>query len=91
MATTCGLRTLKNEPVPLKSVSVEVDVQGHVASVNSTLQYENQEPNPVEAIFIFPMDSSAAVYRFLARIGDVEIEAQVREKEQVLPQLFLAV
>uniref|UniRef100_A0A8C9TZ76 von Willebrand factor A domain-containing protein 5A-like n=1 Tax=Scleropages formosus TaxID=113540 RepID=A0A8C9TZ76_SCLFO len=82
MATTCGLRTLKNEPVPLKSVSVEVDVQGHVASVNSTLQYENQESNPVEAIFIFPMDSNAAVYRFLARIGDVEIEAQVREKEK---------
>uniref|UniRef100_A0A8C9SUG6 von Willebrand factor A domain-containing protein 5A-like n=1 Tax=Scleropages formosus TaxID=113540 RepID=A0A8C9SUG6_SCLFO len=82
MATTCGLRTLKNEPVPLKSVSVEVGVQGHVASVNSTLQYENQESNPVEAIFIFPMDSNAAVYRFLARIGDVEIEAQVREKEK---------
>uniref|UniRef100_A0A8C9RY09 von Willebrand factor A domain-containing protein 5A-like n=1 Tax=Scleropages formosus TaxID=113540 RepID=A0A8C9RY09_SCLFO len=68
--------------VPLKSVSVEVGVQGHVASVNSTLQYENQESNPVEAIFIFPMDSNAAVYRFLARIGDVEIEAQVREKEK---------
>uniref|UniRef100_A0A8C9S1S1 von Willebrand factor A domain-containing protein 5A-like n=1 Tax=Scleropages formosus TaxID=113540 RepID=A0A8C9S1S1_SCLFO len=57
-------------------------VGGHVASVNSTLQYENQESNPVEAIFIFPMDSNAAVYRFLARIGDVEIEAQVREKEK---------
>uniref|UniRef100_A0A8C9RT03 von Willebrand factor A domain-containing protein 5A-like n=1 Tax=Scleropages formosus TaxID=113540 RepID=A0A8C9RT03_SCLFO len=78
---SCSLSSFGHS-VPLKSVSVEVGVQGHVASVNSTLQYENQESNPVEAIFIFPMDSNAAVYRFLARIGDVEIEAQVREKEK---------
>ncbi|XP_048836979.1 von Willebrand factor A domain-containing protein 5A-like isoform X9 [Brienomyrus brachyistius] len=82
MANVCGLRTLKNEPVPLKSVEVQVDVQGHVASVSSTLQYENQESSPVEAVFIFPMESNATIYSFVARIGDVEIKAQVKEKEQ---------
>uniref|UniRef100_A0A3B3S8P5 VIT domain-containing protein n=1 Tax=Paramormyrops kingsleyae TaxID=1676925 RepID=A0A3B3S8P5_9TELE len=82
MANVCGLRTLKNEPVPLKSVEVQVDVQGHVASVSSTLQYENQESSPVEAVFIFPMESNATIYSFVARIGDVEIKAQVKEKAQ---------
>ncbi|XP_048837056.1 von Willebrand factor A domain-containing protein 5A-like [Brienomyrus brachyistius] len=82
MANVCGLRTLKNEPVPLKSVEVQVDVQGHVASVSSTLQYENQESSPVEAVFIFPMESNATIYSFVAHIGDVEIKAQVKEKEQ---------
>uniref|UniRef100_A0A8C9T4U6 VIT domain-containing protein n=1 Tax=Scleropages formosus TaxID=113540 RepID=A0A8C9T4U6_SCLFO len=89
MATTCGLRTLKNEPVPLKSVSVEVDVQGHVASVNSTLQYENQESNPVEAIFIFPMDSNAAVYRFLARIGTSRLKPKSERRRSSGQEAFL--
>ncbi|KAG7483968.1 hypothetical protein MATL_G00043990 [Megalops atlanticus] len=82
----CGLRTERNEPVPLKSVSVDVEVQGHVASVSSTLQYENQQSGPVEAIFTFPMDSSASVYRFLARIGGTEIEAQLRERQEAQEQ-----
>ncbi|XP_048836959.1 von Willebrand factor A domain-containing protein 5A-like [Brienomyrus brachyistius] len=82
MANACGLRTVNNEPVPLKSVEVQVDVQGHVASVSSTLQYENQESSPVEAVFIFPMESNVSIYSFVARIGDVEIKAQVKEKEQ---------
>ncbi|XP_072557810.1 von Willebrand factor A domain-containing protein 5A-like isoform X2 [Paramormyrops kingsleyae] len=82
MASVCGLRTVTNEPVPLKSVEVQVDVQGHVASVSSTLQYENQESSPVEAVFIFPIESNATIYSFVARIGDVEIKAQVKEKAQ---------
>ncbi|XP_036380329.1 von Willebrand factor A domain-containing protein 5A-like isoform X2 [Megalops cyprinoides] len=82
----CGLRTERNEPVPLKSVSVEVDVQGHVASVSSTLQYENQQSGPVEAIFTFPMDSNASVYRFLAHIGGTEIEGQLRERQEAQEQ-----
>uniref|UniRef100_A0A3B3S9C4 VIT domain-containing protein n=1 Tax=Paramormyrops kingsleyae TaxID=1676925 RepID=A0A3B3S9C4_9TELE len=51
--------------LPLKSVEVQVDVQGHVASVSSTLQYENQESSPVEAVFIFPMESNATIYSFV--------------------------
>ncbi|KAG5837367.1 hypothetical protein ANANG_G00238520 [Anguilla anguilla] len=86
MDNNSGLRTLNNDPVPLKSVSVEVEVQGHVASVSSCLQYENQESGPVEAVFIFPMDSSAAVCRFRARVGSTEVEAQVREKTQAREQ-----
>ncbi|XP_066567927.1 von Willebrand factor A domain-containing protein 5A isoform X2 [Amia ocellicauda] len=82
MERTCGLLTLKNEPVPLKSVSVELSVQGFVADVSSTLQYENQESSPVEAVFVFPMESDSAVYRFQAQIGGVLIEAEVREKQE---------
>ncbi|XP_066578282.1 von Willebrand factor A domain-containing protein 5A-like [Amia ocellicauda] len=82
MERTCGLLTLKNEPVPLKSVSVELSVRGFVADVSSTLQYENQESSPVEAVFVFSMESDSAVYRFQAQIGGVLIEAEVREKQE---------
>ncbi|MBN3312126.1 VMA5A protein, partial [Atractosteus spatula] len=72
--------------VPLKSISVEVRVRGFVADVSSTLQYKNKESSPVEAVFVFPMEGSSAVYRFSARIGGVEIEAEVRDKQEAWEQ-----
>ncbi|XP_053729808.1 von Willebrand factor A domain-containing protein 5A-like isoform X4 [Synchiropus splendidus] len=82
MVNCCGLVTLKNEPVPLKSIAVELEVQDHVATVVSTLLYENKEENPVEACFVFPLPGDAAVCHFSAKIGQTEIVAQVKEKEQ---------
>jgi hypothetical protein len=69
--------------VPLKSIAVEVSVQGHVATVSSTLQYENQEQSPLEAIFVFPLPGEAAVCRFSAKIGQTEVVAEVQEKQKV--------
>ncbi len=43
------------DSVPLKSISVEVLVQDHVATVSSTLQYVNEEERPLEALFVFPL------------------------------------
>ncbi|XP_036392360.1 von Willebrand factor A domain-containing protein 5A-like [Megalops cyprinoides] len=82
MVSHCGLLTVKNEPVPLKKVEVEVRVQGHVASVSSTLQYENQEKSPLEAIFVFPLEGDAALCHFSAKIGEVEVKAELREKQE---------
>ncbi|XP_041660288.1 von Willebrand factor A domain-containing protein 5A-like isoform X1 [Cheilinus undulatus] len=78
----CGLLTLKQEPVPLKSVEVEVEVRDHVATVVSTLNYENQEDNPLEAVFVFPLPGDAAVCHFSAKIGQTEIVAEVKEKQK---------
>uniref|UniRef100_A0A8C7WHZ1 VWFA domain-containing protein n=1 Tax=Oncorhynchus mykiss TaxID=8022 RepID=A0A8C7WHZ1_ONCMY len=86
MVNCCGLVTVKNEPVPLKSIAVEVSVQGHVATVSSTLQYENQEESPLEAIFVFPLPGEAAVCRFSAKIGQTEVVAEVQEKQKAREQ-----
>nr|XP_046149751.1 von Willebrand factor A domain-containing protein 5A-like isoform X3 [Oncorhynchus gorbuscha] len=86
MENCCGLVTVKNEPVPLKSIAVEVSVQGHVATVSSTLQYENQEQSPLEAIFVFPLPGEAAVCRFSAKIGQTEVVAEVQEKQKAQEQ-----
>ncbi|XP_051740418.1 von Willebrand factor A domain-containing protein 5A-like [Ctenopharyngodon idella] len=77
----CGLVTEKNEPVPLKSISVEVRVQDHVATVSSTLQYVNEEERPLEVLFVFPLPADAAVCHFSAKIGEKEIVAEVQERE----------
>ncbi|XP_060770439.1 von Willebrand factor A domain-containing protein 5A-like isoform X2 [Neoarius graeffei] len=82
----CGLLTNKNEPVPLKHIEVDLQVQGHVATVTSTLQYVNEEEQPLEAVFVFPMPSGAAVCQFSAKVADQEIVAEVQEKQEAREQ-----
>ncbi|XP_067292332.1 von Willebrand factor A domain-containing protein 5A-like isoform X2 [Pseudorasbora parva] len=77
----CGLVSQKNQPVPLKSISVDVRVQDHVATVSSTLQYVNEEERPLEALFIFPLPADAAVCHFSAKIGEQEIVAEVQDRK----------
>ncbi|XP_057185509.1 von Willebrand factor A domain-containing protein 5A-like isoform X1 [Triplophysa rosa] len=86
MTNRCGLMTQKNLPVPLKSISVEVQVKGHVATVTSTLQYVNEEERPLEALFVFPLPADAAVCHFSAKIGEHEIVAELKEKQTARDQ-----
>lgn len=78
----CGLLTVQKEPVPLKSIEVELEVRDHVATVVSTLLYENKEDKPLEAVFVFPLPGDAAVCHFSAKIGQKEIVAEVKEKQE---------
>ncbi|XP_059187462.1 von Willebrand factor A domain-containing protein 5A-like isoform X2 [Centropristis striata] len=82
MVSCCGLLTSLKQPVPLKSVEVEVEVRDHVATVVSTLNYENKEDKPLEAVFVFPLPGDAAVCHFSAKIGQTEIVAEVKEKQE---------
>ncbi|XP_047248178.1 von Willebrand factor A domain-containing protein 5A-like [Girardinichthys multiradiatus] len=82
MVVCCGLLTDKKEPVPLKSIEVQLEVKDHVAAVVSTLNYENKEDKPLEAVFVFPLPGDAAVCHFSAQIGETNIVAEVKEKQQ---------
>ncbi|XP_063350146.1 von Willebrand factor A domain-containing protein 5A-like isoform X4 [Pelmatolapia mariae] len=82
MVRACGLLTAQKEPVPLKSIEVELEVRDHVATVVSTLNYENKEDKPLEAVFVFPLPGDAAVCHFSARIGQTQIVAEVKEKQK---------
>ncbi|XP_063349295.1 von Willebrand factor A domain-containing protein 5A-like isoform X2 [Pelmatolapia mariae] len=82
MMNCCGLLTLQKEPVPLKSIEVELEVRDHVATVVSTLNYENKEDKPLEAVFVFPLPGDAAVCHFSAQIGQTQIVAEVKEKQK---------
>ncbi|XP_019222988.1 von Willebrand factor A domain-containing protein 5A isoform X2 [Oreochromis niloticus] len=82
MMNRCGLLTLQKIPVPLKSIEVELEVRDHVATVVSTLNYENKEDKPLEAVFVFPLPGDAAVCHFSAQIGQTQIVAEVKEKQE---------
>ncbi|KAM9318861.1 von Willebrand factor A domain-containing protein 5A-like [Pholidichthys leucotaenia] len=79
----CGLLTANKQPVPLKSIDVELEVNDHVATVVSTLNYKNNEDKPIEAVFVFPLPGDATMCHFSAEIGQTQILAEVKEKEKV--------
>ncbi|XP_063053952.1 von Willebrand factor A domain-containing protein 5A-like, partial [Engraulis encrasicolus] len=72
--------------VPLKSVEVDVQVQGHVATVSSSLLYLNQEERPMEAVFVFPLPAECALCHFSAKLGDVEVVAKLQDKQRALEE-----
>ncbi|XP_040586137.1 von Willebrand factor A domain-containing protein 5A-like [Mesocricetus auratus] len=78
----CGLITGDEEPVPLKSISITLTIDDFVAGVSATLNYENEEEVPIEAIFVFPMDEDSAVYSFEALVDGKKIVAELQEKTQ---------
>uniref|UniRef100_A0A8C6TIN1 von Willebrand factor A domain containing 5A n=1 Tax=Neogobius melanostomus TaxID=47308 RepID=A0A8C6TIN1_9GOBI len=83
MVITCffhNMKLLVVVPVPLQSVEVQVDVKDHVATVVSTLLYQNKDEKPIEAVFVFPMPSEAAVCHFSAKVGQTLIVAEAREE-----------
>uniref|UniRef100_A0A8C5PIL0 von Willebrand factor A domain containing 5A n=1 Tax=Leptobrachium leishanense TaxID=445787 RepID=A0A8C5PIL0_9ANUR len=83
MFPCCGLIIVcSRKPVPLKGISVDVQVKGFVADVTATLKYKNLEENAVEAVFVFPMDDDSAVYCFEATVEGKKIVADLQEKEQ---------
>ncbi|XP_038129090.1 von Willebrand factor A domain-containing protein 5A-like [Cyprinodon tularosa] len=82
MENRCGLLTNTKEPVPLKSIEVQLEVKDHVATVVSTLNYENKEDKPIEAVFVFPLPGDAAVCHFSAQVGKTQIVAKVKEKQE---------
>ena len=69
--------------MPLKSVDVAATIHNYICNVTSTLQYENNEDEPIEAVFVFPLDDDSAVYHFEAEIEDRIIIAECQEKETV--------
>lgn len=67
--------------LPLKSTSVEADIAGVIADVRVTQVYQNEGPKPLEAIYIFPASTRAAVYGMKMTIGERTIIAKIDKRE----------
>lgn len=70
------------EEMPLLSSFAKVDIAGVIADVRITQCYQNNGERPIEAIYIFPGSTQAAIYNMTMRIGDRHIKATVQEKQQ---------
>ncbi|MCZ4323693.1 VIT and vWA domain-containing protein [Pseudomonas anguilliseptica] len=68
--------------LPLKATKVEVRVLGVIADVRVVQQYRNEGTRALEARYVFPGSTRAAVYGMTVRLGDRELRAQIREKQK---------
>jgi len=81
----CGLIYILNKcqvPVPLKKVQLQVKVVNFISEVNIIQDYVNHEADPIEVLYSFPVEESAAIIGFEASINDHVIVSQVKEKEK---------
>jgi Ca-activated chloride channel family protein len=69
------------DALPLKSTQVDVSVSGVIADVRVTQRYRNEGSVPLEARYVFPASTRAAVNALTMRIGDRVVRAEIREKQ----------
>ncbi|MBN1848700.1 MAG: AgmX/PglI C-terminal domain-containing protein [Deltaproteobacteria bacterium] len=70
------------DQLPLKSTSVDVNVSGVIADVVVTQVYKNEGKRPIEAIYVFPASTKAAVYGMKMTIGERTIIAKIKKSNE---------
>jgi len=70
------------DALPLKATQVDVRIAGVIAAVTVTQHYRNEGQRPIEARYVFPGSTSAAVHAMTVRLGERQIVAQIREKQR---------
>ena len=70
------------DSLPLQSTRVAMAVTDVVADISVTQVYENRGQRPLNARYVFPASTRAAVHGLSMRIRDQVIEAKIQEREQ---------
>ena len=70
------------ETLPLQSTSAQVDIAGVIARVVVKQVYRNRGKQPIEAVYVFPGSTRAAVHGMRMRIGKRTIVARIKERKQ---------
>ncbi len=68
--------------LPLKATRADVKITGVVAAVKITQVYKNQGKKALEAIYVFPASTRAAVHAMRMTVGQRVIEAQIMERQK---------
>lgn len=74
------------DQLPLKSTSAVVDVAGVIADVTVAQVYRNEGKKPLEAVYIFPASTRAAVYGMKMTLGERTLVARIEERHEARRQ-----
>jgi Ca-activated chloride channel family protein len=69
------------ERLPLRETSAHVDVAGVIAHVAVHQVFENGGQKPIEAIYVFPASTRAAVHGMRMKIGERVVEARIDRRQ----------
>ncbi|MDQ8205287.1 VIT domain-containing protein [Pelagicoccus sp. SDUM812003] len=68
--------------LPLKDVDASIEIVGTIAQVELVQTFANVGDEPIEAVYVFPGSTRAAVSALEMRIGDRVVEAEIQKREQ---------
>src|SRR5262249_20103239 len=71
----------ESERLPLKQTSAKVQIAGSIAQVKVRQVFANEGTRPIEAVYVFPASTRAAVHGMRMRIGDRTIEANIDRRQ----------
>jgi Ca-activated chloride channel family protein len=69
------------ERLPLKATTAEVRIVGVIAQVRIRQTFANTGNKPIEAVYVFPASTRAAVHAMRMKIGERTVEAKIEKKE----------
>jgi len=70
------------DALPLKQTEAEVDIAGHVAEVRVRQVYRNEGTEVLDAVYVFPASTRAAIHGMWMRVGEREVAARIKETEE---------
>ncbi len=68
--------------MPIKSISAKVSIAGMIADVTLTQTFVNLGNQSIEATYVFPGSTKAAVYSMEMNIGERKIKAEIAERKR---------
>jgi Ca-activated chloride channel family protein len=71
----------ETERLPVKGISAEVRIAGVIANVKEHQLFENTGKKPIEAVYVFPASTRAAVHGMRMKIGARTVEAKIEKRE----------
>ncbi|MEG4111398.1 MULTISPECIES: VIT domain-containing protein [unclassified Microcoleus] len=76
--------TTQEQVFPLKQTEVKAKIAGNISRVEVVQKFENPFPEPIEAVYIFPLPDEAAVDDMEIKIGSRIIKADIKLREEAL-------
>jgi len=81
-----GLLTVTGQPIPLLGVHYAVTLHGLSVTATVSQRFRNAEPQPVEALLLFPLPEEAAIHGLTVRLGDRTLRGEIAEREEAFQQ-----
>jgi len=67
-------------PLPLRHTDVDLRVHGRVTTAAVTQRFANPFPEPIEAVYVFPLPADAAVYAYRLEVGGRTLQGELMTK-----------
>jgi Ca-activated chloride channel family protein len=67
---------------PLKHTSVRAEIAGFLSRVTVTQEFENNFPEKIEAVYVFPLPQDAAVDDMTLRVGERVVRGKILRREE---------